>query len=105
MSRVPGFVMAITYACVLPAAAQETFTGRLSDSASLNNPLAAVFKSFETRGSSATFGGTVNFGQFFHGPKVGLFGGAVWNTPIENLDLLVEYSSDKYLAERRSGVA
>ena len=77
--------------------------GRFAQSNALPNPLAQLFSSFKTRGDSATNGGTVNFGQLFHGPKIGIFGGAVWHTPIENLDALVEYSSDRYSSEQEFG--
>jgi hypothetical protein len=74
--------------------------GRLGSVDTFPNPFGLVFSSFKTRsGESSANGGTVNFGQFFHGPGMGLFGGVVWHTPIENLSLLAEYSSDKYVNE------
>jgi len=75
--------------------------GRLADDATLSNPLGYIFSSFNQRnGSSTPTGGTVDFGQFFHGPKAGLFGGLIWSSPIEGLSLLAEYSSDDYTGER-----
>jgi hypothetical protein len=75
--------------------------GRLADTRALPNPFAQIFPSFKTRnGPSTITGGVVDFGQFFHGPKIGMFGGAVWNTPIDGLSLIAEYSSDKYARER-----
>jgi hypothetical protein len=78
--------------------------GRLASDGTFANPFGLIFPSFKTR---AVFtggnGGTVNFGQFFHGPNMGLFGGVIWHTPIENLDLLVEYSSDRYTEEVAGG--
>ncbi|HEX3809395.1 MAG TPA: YjbH domain-containing protein [Rhizomicrobium sp.] len=78
--------------------------GRLASTETFPNPLGLVFKSFNVRGSRGSqTGGTVNFGQLFHGPDVGIFGGAVWHTPIDNVDLIAEYSSDRYVTEARQG--
>ncbi len=77
--------------------------GRLSDSGALINPLAQIFKSFETRGGGPLTGGSVAFNALFHGPNIGLFGGGAWHTPIENLDVMVEYSSDRYFDETSVG--
>ncbi|HEY0282763.1 MAG TPA: YjbH domain-containing protein [Rhizomicrobium sp.] len=74
--------------------------GRLSDTDTLSNPFGYVLSSFKTRDRGvADTGGQFNWKQFFHGPKVGVFGGAVWHTPIDNLSLMGEYSSDKYTGE------
>ncbi|MEM7240728.1 MAG: YjbH domain-containing protein [Pseudomonadota bacterium] len=43
-------------------------------------------------------GGVPAFDQWFRGP-VGVFGGLVWETPIEGLTVKVEYSSDLYTRE------
>ena len=78
--------------------------GRLADNGTLPNPLGQVFSSFNTRASQSNTGGAtgglVDLGQFFHGPKVGLFGGIIWQTPIDNLRVMAEYSSDEYKYER-----
>lgn len=76
--------------------------GRLAQRASFANPLGQIFSSFKTRQSFLT-AGNLNFGQFFHGPNVGLFGGVIWKTPIDDLELLAEYSSDKYNDEKLYG--
>ncbi len=74
--------------------------GRLADNSTLPNPFGLVFSSFKTRKSfSGGTGGTVDFGQFFHGPKTGIFGGVAWQTPINGLQLLAEYSGDQYKEE------
>ncbi len=71
--------------------------GELADSGTLPNPFGYIFSSFKTRTLPSTpTGGTVNFGTWFHGPRTGVFGGAVWRTPINGLSLLAEYSSDRY---------
>jgi hypothetical protein len=77
--------------------------GRLADSNALPNPFCKVSSRLCVRGGREDTGGTVNFGQFFRGSKVGVFGGVDWNTPIPNLHVLLEYSSDKYRAEGGSG--
>jgi len=78
--------------------------GRLSTAAAFANPLGKIFPSFNDRASLLNAGlvsqsGQVNFGQLFHGPNVGIFGGVVWQTPIKNLALSAEYSSDRYVEE------
>jgi hypothetical protein len=77
--------------------------GRLSDMGAFANPFGLVFQSFNTRKPFSGPGGQVNFGNFFHGPRVGIFGGAIWRTPLDGLDVLVEYSSDKYKREVATG--
>jgi len=76
--------------------------GRLASTEMFPNPLGVVFQSFNTRSSSTGQGGTVAFGQLFHGPDTSVFGGFNWQTPIDGLDFLVEYSSDRYLRERNN---
>ncbi|MDE1939958.1 MAG: YjbH domain-containing protein, partial [Alphaproteobacteria bacterium] len=71
--------------------------GRLADNNTLPNPFGLAFHSFKTR--SAGSSGLANFGQYFHGTRAGVFGGVVWQTPIDDLKLLAEYSSDKYTGE------
>src|SRR5262249_44244804 len=78
--------------------------GRLSQLSAFPNPLRLISSSFKTRlPSSAANGGTVNFGQLFHGARVGVFGGAVWKTPLDGLSVLAEYSTDHYDVERLNG--
>ena len=74
--------------------------GRLAGTSALPNPFGYVLSSFKVRNAGvADTGGQFNWRQFFHGPRVGIFGGAIWHTPIDNLSLLGEYSSDKYTGE------
>ena len=77
--------------------------GRLGSRGAFENPFALLFNSFKTRSTSFGEGGTVNFGQFFHGKNVGLFGGATWQSPIQNLSVTAEYSSDAYTFEKNEG--
>lgn len=73
--------------------------GRLASNEMFPNPLGYILPSFKVRSTNTGLGGTVDFGQLFHGPDTGLFGGINWQTPIPKLDLLVEYSSDRYVRE------
>ncbi len=78
--------------------------GRLADDATFRNPFAVLFPSFENRSVGPVTGGTPAFGQLFHGHSMGAFGGIVWKSPVPGLDVLAEYSSDKYTSERDFGV-
>jgi Exopolysaccharide biosynthesis protein YbjH len=73
--------------------------GRLSDNNVMPNPFGKLISSFNTRKPASGLGGVVDFGEFFHGPETGVFGGVAWQTPIDNLSVLAEYSSDKYEGE------
>lgn len=79
--------------------------GRLADTNALPNPFCKVSSRLCVRGGREDTGGTINFGQFFRGPKTGVFGGVQWSTPIPNLNLMAEYSSDRYRPENGSGFA
>ncbi len=74
--------------------------GRLASTGMFTNPLGKIFPSFFTRSTNTGQGGTIDFGQLFHGPDTSVFGGLNWQTPIDDLNLIVEYSSDRYLQER-----
>jgi len=79
--------------------------GRLAGDETFDNPFGAIFSSFKTRSpGGGVNGGQVDFGQFFHGPDMGVFGGVTWHTPIDNVDIMAEYSSDKYTREGQSHV-
>jgi len=73
--------------------------GRLSTRSTFENPFCAIVQSFCTRTVTTGEGGTPRFGSYFHGPDVGLFGGIEYQTPLPDLTLKVEYSSDDYAAE------
>lgn len=70
--------------------------GRMATTATLPNPLGQIISTFKTRTGPT---GDVDPGQLFHGRNVGVFGGVVWQTPIKNLALTAEYSSDHYVRE------
>ncbi|HEY2010116.1 MAG TPA: YjbH domain-containing protein [Rhizomicrobium sp.] len=83
--------------------------GRYAGDATFRNPLSIVFPSFSNRASSYAQAGGGNapgsglFSAFFHGANVGVFGGAVWHTPLDGLSLMVEYDSDNYPQEKAVG--
>jgi len=81
--------------------------GRYAGTAMFENPFALVFSSFATRASPTglvSTSGLPDLGQLFHGPNASLFGGMSWQTPIDGLTLLAEYSSDTYTIEAQQHV-
>jgi hypothetical protein len=77
--------------------------GRYAGETAFRNPLSRVFSSFGNRPGGFNQAGAGNFSTFFHGPSVGVFGGAVWHTPLDGLSLMVEYDSDNYAQEKITG--
>jgi len=77
--------------------------GRRAETGLLRNPVALAFSSFDNRQSFLGQAGQTDFKAFFHGHKVGVFGGAVWHTPLDGLSLIVEYDSDTYGEEKAAG--
>jgi hypothetical protein len=70
--------------------------GQLADRNILPNPLGLALRRFKDRGGNDIgVGGLPDYNTWFTG-RVGVFGGAVWETPVDGLSLLVEYSSMKY---------
>lgn len=74
--------------------------GRNATINTFRNPIALLSKTFENRIYDAHIGETNT--QYFRG-RAGLFGGVAWQTPIQDLTLLVEYNSDDYALERGRG--
>lgn len=77
---------------------------RLASRASITNPFCSVISSFCTSyatslTSTSGNGGTPLLGDYFHGPDIGIFGGFQYQTPIPDLVLKVEYSTDNYQQE------
>jgi hypothetical protein len=75
--------------------------GRLAGDDTFPNPFGYLSSSFKVR-KPPPGNDTVDISQLFHGPKAGVFGGFSWQTPIDHLRLLAEYSSDKYTTEGTS---
>ena len=76
--------------------------GRLGKASSFRNPFSLISKSLDTRATGYSVPGQFTLGKYFHGPAA-LFGGIIWHTPIENLTLKAEYSSDTYSDEAAGG--
>jgi hypothetical protein len=74
--------------------------GRLATADTIKNPLTYLSGSFQNRGVAAQ--GQTN-SEYFKGPNAGVFGGITWQTPIDNLSLIAEYSSDKQQEETDRG--
>jgi len=77
--------------------------GRFGGVAGVRNPLCRNNNRFCTRTSEQGSGGLVDFGQFFSGEDIGFFGGVEFETPIRNLNVKAEYSSDDYDVEQDRG--
>ena len=77
--------------------------GRLASRGGVSNPLGLVADRFNERtgffdpgGGQAQGeqGGEVDFGQYFQGEDIGLFGGVIYNSPVDGLRFIAEYDSD-----------
>lgn len=77
--------------------------GRFADGNGVKNPLTYIDDGFGNRDSDVGTGGNVNFGEFFRGDNMAIFGGIEWATPIEGLSAKIEYSPDRYTRERTFG--
>jgi hypothetical protein len=77
--------------------------GRHAGIRTLRNPLGLIAPSFDRRQSFFGQPGGADFKAFFHGRNVGVFGGAVWHTPLDGLSLIAEYDSDNYNQEKNAG--
>lgn len=74
--------------------------GRLASRSFLPNPFCKILASFCSRpGDTSPTGGNPLIGDWLHGPNVGLFGGIEYLTPIPDLTLKLEYSTDNYEQE------
>lgn len=77
---------------------------RLATRGSFKNPFCSLSSGFCTPysaalNSSTPTGGVPQLGDYFHGPDIGIFGGFQYQTPIPDLVLKVEYSTDNYEEE------
>lgn len=73
--------------------------GYLGKRGDLENPLGWINDAFNTRpSSSGSQGGTVSLTSFFRG-RTALFGGVQWQTPLEPLQLKLEYDGNNYRNE------
>lgn len=74
--------------------------GRLASRGTFQNPFIIFSDRFKTRPIDFGRGGVPLFNTYFRGPDLGLFGGISYETPIRNLTLKLEYSSDAYVREK-----
>jgi len=77
--------------------------GRFGGANNVHNPLCFRNNRFCSRTNNVNTGGSVDFGQFFSGKTLGFFGGVDWQTPVRNLRLKAELSSDDYSLEQARG--
>jgi hypothetical protein len=77
--------------------------GRFATSGALNNPFRAFGDRFNTREDVSSIAGKPLVGTLFRGQDMGVFGGIEYRTPIRNLRMQVEYTSDRYAIETRNG--
>lgn len=74
--------------------------GRLGSRGTFPNPFGIFSDSLLTRPKDTGLGGVPLFSSYFRGPDMGFFGGVEYRTPIDNLSVKVEYSSDTYAREK-----
>lgn len=66
--------------------------GRLGAGSAIPNPL-------HRNGTVSDTPGGFDAGNFFNGPKMGIFGGVSWQSPIDGLDVVAEYDPNDYQHE------
>lgn len=69
--------------------------GRLADRSVAPNPIASLGDRFRNRTEFEGQGGELNVGQFFQGEDLGIFGGVIYDTPVDGLRVIAEYDSDQ----------
>ena len=79
--------------------------GRYGTYNGFSNPLGGISDSFKTRPTDfdPVEGQQVLANKWFRG-DMALFGGVEWRTPVDNLTLKAEYSSDAYIPETNRGL-
>ena len=81
--------------------------GRLGSDGMFRNPFSYIDDRFDDRpvyDPTDDKGARPLFNSIFRGRDVSLFGGVVWQTPIDGLQAIVEYSGDAYRDEAARGV-
>ncbi|HVT28051.1 MAG TPA: YjbH domain-containing protein, partial [Lacipirellulaceae bacterium] len=68
----------------------------------ISNPFGQLSDSFKHESSSVSTGAPL-LKDFFHGARMGFFGGVSWETPIDGLSLMAEVSGESYSRERHVG--
>ncbi len=81
--------------------------GRMGSAGMFRNPLSYIDDRFSQRplfDPTQSKGGLPLVTSAFRGRDASLFGGVVWQTPIEGLQLMAEYSGDAYRDEESRGI-
>lgn len=73
-------------------------TGYIGNRGDFSNPLGWISEDFKTRPAAIGQWGNLNGKSMFHG-RVGVFGGIVYQTPWEHLQLKLEYDGNDYKHE------
>lgn len=76
--------------------------GYLGNRGGIGNPMRPLFGASKSRNRNAGEGGTFQFGDYFEGDEIGLFGGVEWRTPITGLSLKLELDGNDYRNEPRN---
>jgi len=77
--------------------------GYAAGSGEIANPFVTFSDVFRSRSSGGAQGGTVPFGAWFSGEKVGLFGGVEYTTPLKGLSFKFEWDPNDYRTETPAG--
>lgn len=77
--------------------------GRLAGKGLIKNPFRRLDEAFSTRSASTGQGGDFNFGDFFSGPEVGLFGGLSHRFDALPITAQIEFNPDQYDWDVRNG--
>ena len=67
--------------------------GYMATRNTIRNPMRVFSSRFDTRNPDVGRGGKPDFGNFFAGPRAGVFAGVEYFTPVKSLTLKLEYSS------------
>ncbi len=81
--------------------------GRMGSVGMFRNPFSYIDERFDTRpiyDPNNDQGGKPLFNSIFRGRDASLFGGVVWQTPVDGLKAIVEYSGDDYAIEQAIGL-
>lgn len=70
--------------------------GRLAGEGISDNPLGYLDDRFKARTAETGVGGEISFGDFFSGPRVGLFGGVGYRFDRWPVTAMIEYNPDQY---------
>ncbi|MDA0261337.1 MAG: YjbH domain-containing protein, partial [Proteobacteria bacterium] len=78
--------------------------GNVGAAGDFENPLTFLSNSFKTRVGDVGKGGQFSIGSYFSGPRVAVFGGVEYTTPLKGLTIKVEYDGNDYQTDPRGNV-